>query len=89
MFLYTAQKPKKSKDANQPAPDPTALDSEVKEQLEWLRYNNHPASRVAELMKKTFHTRIRLMESMQTAEILDKFPRIMDDGMVCVLLKAS
>ncbi len=56
------------------------------EKLIWLRSNTEPATTVAAYMSETYACRKTMIESSQWSigDILDKFPRILSPGMVCL-----
>ena len=54
------------------------------EAINWLKHNNGPQSVVSEKMRKTARMRHHWIkeDSPDTTQILEKYPRLLDPGMV-------
>ena len=60
-------------------------EQEADDMAKWLQHNFSPAEKVEEYMLKTAHARyiwIRKDERPSVADILNKYPRLLDPGMV-------
>ena len=61
------------------------LEEDEQEAINWLHHNDAPQSMVLEKMKKTAHARYKWLRQLprpSTAEIFEKYPRLLDSGVV-------
>ena len=60
------------------------ITDDLHDQIEWMKTNTGPTNKVQEYMKSTFEFRRGWIKNTErsVAEIVDEYPRLMDEGMV-------